>query len=140
VSGGDVGCRAGRLGRPGGALVARHRSAPVHRLVCDRVAWLFSLVFRHVTQFAAGSSDDLGSAPLAQAVAFELDAVGVVDNAVEDSVGQRGVADDLVPAFDRQLAGDQQRAGVVAIFDDLEQIAALLRAERLGSPIPGSAD
>jgi hypothetical protein len=90
------------------------------------VAWFSSLVFRHVTQFAPGSSGDLGGAPLAQAVAFKLDAVGVVDNAVEDGVGQRRVADDLVPALDRQLAGDQQRADVVAVLDDLQQIAALL--------------
>jgi hypothetical protein len=39
-----------------------------------------------------------------------------VDDAVEDGVGQCRVADDLVPALDRQLAGDQQRAGVVAML------------------------
>jgi hypothetical protein len=42
-----------------------------------------------------------------------------VDDAIEDGVGQRGIADDLVPALDRQLAGDEDRAGVVAILDDL---------------------
>ena len=62
---------------------------------------------------------------LAQAVAVELDAVGVVDDAVEDGVGQCRVADDLVPALDRQLAGDQQRAGVVAVLDDFEQVGGL---------------
>ncbi len=82
-----------------------------------------------------GSCGQVGGAPLAHAVAVELDAVGVVDDAIEDGVGQGGIADDLVPALDRQLAGDQQRAGVVAVLDDLEQIAALLGAERLGSPI-----
>jgi hypothetical protein len=35
-----------------------------------------------------------------------------------------------VPAIDRDLAGDQQGSPVVAIVDDLEQIAALLGVER----------
>ena len=50
---------------------------------------------------------------------LQLDAVGIVDEPVEDGVGQRRVADDVVPAIDRHLAGDDQRAGVVAVFDDL---------------------
>ena len=46
-----------------------------------------------------------------------------------------GIADHLVPSTDRDLAGDQQRASVVAIIDDLEQIAALLGIERLRPPV-----
>jgi len=34
----------------------------------------------------------------------------LVDNAVEDGIGQGGIADDLVPVVDRHLAGDDQRA------------------------------
>jgi len=90
------------------------------------------LVFRHVTQFAAGSSGDLGGAPLAQAVALEFDPIGVVDDAVEDGVGQRGIADDLVPARDRQLTGDQQRAGVVRKFAD-----SLLEGSGFEPSVPG---
>ena len=67
--------------------------------------------------------------------------MGVVDDAVEDGVGQRRIADDLVPAVDRQLAGDDQRAGVVAILDDLQQIALLFGEQRFRAPSRrGSAD
>src|SRR3546814_20733043 len=45
------------------------------------------------------------------------------------------VADDLVPAVDRNLAGDDDRSGLVAILDDLQEIAALLGVERLRSPV-----
>lgn len=37
---------------------------------------------------------------------FEVDFVGVMHQAVEDRVGQGGVADHLMPMFGRQLAGD----------------------------------
>ena len=76
-----------------------------------------------------------GSARFAQAFAFELDPVRVVHNPIEDGVGQCRIADDFVPAVGRHLAGDNQRAGIVAVFDDLQQIALLFRQQRLWSPI-----
>ena len=76
-----------------------------------------------------------GSAGLAQAFALELDAVRVVYDAIEDGVGQRWIADDLVPAVDRHLAGDDQRASIVAVLDDLQQIALLFGQQRLRSPV-----
>ena len=66
---------------------------------------------------------------------MEFDPVRVVDDPVEDGVGQRRVADDLVPAVDRHLAGDDQRAGAVAILDDLQQIALLFGEQRFRAPI-----
>ena len=39
---------------------------------------------------------------LAQAFAFQLDAVGIVDEPVQDGVGQGRVADDVVPAMSCQ--------------------------------------
>jgi hypothetical protein len=84
---------------------------------------------------------DLRDAGFAQALAGELDAVCVVHDAIENSVGERRVADDaFMPALDRHLAGDQQRASVVTVFDDLEDIAPLLRIERFGSPIVEDED
>src|SRR2546430_11765074 len=71
----------------------------------------------------------------AQRWAFEVDAMGAMDDAIENGVGQGGIANDLMPAIDRDLAGDQQGSPVVAIIDDLEQIAALLGIERLRPPI-----
>jgi hypothetical protein len=70
-----------------------------------------------------------------QGRAFELDTVSAMENAVEDRVGKGGIADDLMPAANRNLAGDQQRAAIVAVVDDLEQIAALLGIERLRPPV-----
>src|SRR5271157_1720033 len=73
--------------------------------------------------------------PLAQALAGQLDAIGVVDDAVEDGVGERWDADQIVPAVHGNLAGDDERAFVVAILDDFEQIARLIGRERFGSPV-----
>jgi hypothetical protein len=67
--------------------------------------------------------------------AFQLDPMGAVNDAVEDRVAERGVGDHLVPFADRHLAGDQQRSAVIAVVDDLEQIAAMLGIERLRAPI-----
>jgi hypothetical protein len=72
---------------------------------------------------------------LAHAVTCERDPVGAVDDAIEDGIGERRVADDLIPSLDRQLAGDQDRTGVVAILDDLQEVAALLGIELLRSPV-----
>jgi hypothetical protein len=46
----------------------------------------------------------------AQALAGEFDPIGVVHDPVEHGVGKRRDGDDVVPAVDRQLAGDQQGA------------------------------
>jgi hypothetical protein len=66
---------------------------------------------------------------------MEFDPMRVVDDAVEDGVGQRRIADDFVPVVDRHLAGDDQRAGAVAILDDLQQIALLFGKQRFRAPI-----
>ncbi|MDF2970904.1 MAG: hypothetical protein K0R61_1354 [Microvirga sp.] len=71
----------------------------------------------------------------AQALAGELDPVGVVHDPVEHGVGERRDGDDVIPAVDRELARDQEGAGVVAVLDDLEEVARLLRKKRLRSPI-----
>jgi hypothetical protein len=44
-------------------------------------------------------------------------------------------ADHIAPAVDRDLAGDHERAGVVAVLDDFEQISRLIGVERFGPPI-----
>ena len=70
-----------------------------------------------------------------QAAALQLEAVRTVHHPVDDGVADRHVADDFVPAADRNLAGDQQRALVIPVVDDLQQVTALLGRQRLGSPI-----
>src|SRR5271163_3525861 len=72
---------------------------------------------------------------LAQALAREFDAVGVVNDAVEDGVGEGGNANQVVPSVDWNLTGDDERSLVVTIFDDFEHISCLVGYHRLWSPI-----
>src|SRR5258707_12289620 len=72
---------------------------------------------------------------LSQALSFEFDAVGIVDEAIEDCVGDGWISDNFVPAIDGQLAGDDDRTSFISVLDDLEQIAALIGVERLRSPV-----
>ena len=72
---------------------------------------------------------------LSQAVSGQIDPIGIVDDAVENRVGQSRDSNHLVPAIDRNLAGDDERAFVVAVLDDFQEIAGLVGAERLRSPI-----
>jgi hypothetical protein len=65
----------------------------------------------------------------AHGAAAELDAVGVLDQAVEGGVGQGGVGDGLVPGVDGELADDEGGAELVAVLCDLEQVLGLLRAD-----------
>jgi hypothetical protein len=58
-----------------------------------------------------------------------------VSDAIENGVGQSGISHEFVPAVDRKLAGDDQRASVVAVLDDLQQIALLLGQQWFGSPV-----
>ena len=67
--------------------------------------------------------------------AFEIDAMGAMDDAVENGVGERGIANHLVPAIDRELAGDQQGSPIVAIVDDLKQVAPLFDVQGFRPPI-----
>ena len=66
--------------------------------------------------------------------------MGVVDDAVEDGVGQGRIADQVVPSVDRDLAGDQRGAAAVTLLDDLQEIAPLFRRRAVPGPSrPGSA-
>ena len=67
---------------------------------------------------------------LSEALSFEFDAVGVVDDAIEDCVGDGGISDNFIPAVDGQLAGDDDRTSFISVLDDLEQVAALIGVER----------
>jgi len=59
----------------------------------------------------------------------------IVDNAVEDGVGEGGIADYIVPAVYWELTGDQCCAVTVTFFGDLEEVMALLRAEWFKAPV-----
>ena len=51
--------------------------------------------------------------------------MGVVDEAVEDRVGLRPVADHLVPVFDGELARDEGGPVDVPVVHDLQEVPAL---------------
>src|ERR1700682_3126389 len=72
---------------------------------------------------------------LSHAVSIECEAVSVVDEPVEDGIGDGRIGHDVVPIFDRHLAGDDGRSALVAIVDDFEEIATLLAGERREAPI-----
>ena len=71
---------------------------------------------------------------LSHAFALEGEPVGVVDEPVENGVGDGRIGDHLVPVIDRQLAGHDGRAAVVPILDDLKEVATLLGGERWRGP------
>ena len=70
-----------------------------------------------------------------QALAGQFDAIGVVDDAIEDGVGHGRVSDQRVEVGDRELAGDEYGAAVVTVFDDLQQVAPLIGVESFRTPI-----
>jgi hypothetical protein len=62
----------------------------------------------------AGAIDRIVDA-IAQGFAAQLNSISVVDDSIEDGVGESGIADDVVPLFDGYLTGDQQRTGIVSL-------------------------
>jgi hypothetical protein len=73
--------------------------------------------------------------PLAQTFSGALDPVGVVDDSVENGVGERRDDNHIVPAIDGNLAGDDEGALVVAVLDDFEEIAGLIGRQGFRPPI-----
>ena len=58
----------------------------------------------------------------AQALAGQLDAMRIVDEAVQDGVGVSGVANDLMPCGQGELGGDDRRPAAVSLLENFEQI------------------
>jgi hypothetical protein len=81
------------------------------------------------------SGNGFGGALLAQAVAAELPAMGVVDEAIENGVSERRWTDQLMPFVDRDRAGDQGGAAAVAVVADFEHVVALFGRERFEAAI-----
>ena len=72
---------------------------------------------------------------LSHAFSGELKAVSVVNEAVQDRVAQGGIADDVVPMFDGDLAGNDGRGATVAIIKDLQKVAPFGWTENRQTPI-----
>src|SRR5262252_3327062 len=88
-----------------------------------------------ITGCMGSSGDGFGLVLLAQTVTSELQSVSIVDDAVEDGVGQGRLANQVVPAVDWDLAGDQRGAAAVTVFNDFQHVVTLLGPERLETPI-----
>ena len=52
-----------------------------------------------------------------------------MDEAVEDGIGERRVAEQVVPFLERELTGDQSRTGCVAVLEDFKQVATMVGIE-----------
>src|SRR5258708_22063722 len=65
----------------------------------------------------------------------ELKAVSVVNEAIQDGVAEGGVADNVVPMFDGDLAGDDGRGATVAIIKDLQKVAPFGWVENREAPV-----
>ena len=64
---------------------------------------------------------------LSHAFSGELQTVSVVNEAIQDSVAEGWVADNFVPMFDGDLAGNDGRGATVAIIKDLQKVASFGR-------------
>ena len=49
----------------------------------------------------------------------------MVQQAIQDGIGDGGFTDDCMPVFDRALAGDDGGIFPIAVLDDFEQVVAL---------------
>jgi len=57
---------------------------------------------------------------LSDRFSFQFDFVTVVQQAVQDGIGDGGFADDGVPVFDWALAGDDGGIFAIAVLDDFK--------------------
>ena len=58
-----------------------------------------------------------------------MNAVSVMDEPVENGVSQRGIAQVGVPLVDGQLAGDHGGALAMAVVEEFQETAPVLRVE-----------
>jgi hypothetical protein len=82
----------------------------------------------------AVKGDGFGAA-FSRAFSGELEAVGVVDEAIENGVGDRGVPNGSMPGIHGELTCDDGGCAAVAVLEDFEQIAAFCGGEHRQSPI-----
>jgi hypothetical protein len=61
--------------------------------------------------------------------------MGIVDDAIEDRVGDGRFADHLIPGCHGELSSDQRGFTAVAFFEDFEEVEALLVIETVSAPV-----
>ena len=68
-------------------------------------------------------------------LAIQLQLVCVVDQAVQQGVGDRWIADGVVPQLDLELAGQDGGVPAVAVLQDLQHVPPLPVRERSQAPV-----
>ena len=58
-----------------------------------------------------------------------------MEEAVEDRIGVGGIADNVVPFVDRQLAGDDDRATAMTLFQELQKVVPGAGVKLFKAPI-----
>lgn len=71
----------------------------------------------------------------AHAFAGKFDAIGVMNKAVENGIGDGRIADHVIPVIHGNLTCEDCGTLLVAILDDFQEIAALFVVELLRPPI-----
>lgn len=70
-----------------------------------------------------------------QAFTRQIDAMSIVNEAVQDGVGIGWISNDVMPCRHGKLTGDDGRTAAVAILEDFEEIMTGLIIERFKAPI-----
>lgn len=55
---------------------------------------------------------------------------GPVDEAIDDRIGDRGIAEVGMPEVMRELAGDHRGAGVIAVLEEFQEVLTSRRVDR----------
>jgi hypothetical protein len=66
----------------------------------------------------------------AEAFAFDIDRDRMMEQAIEDGAGDHGIAEDFSPGAETLVAGDDDRAALVAARDQLEEQVNALTVNR----------
>ena len=61
--------------------------------------------------------------------------VRVIEETVQDGVAEGGIANDIVPVLDGDLAGEQRATAGIAVVKDLEEVVSSLAGERSEPPV-----
>src|SRR3989449_378055 len=104
----------------------RTSGAPRSRVVCQRGA-----SFSRIVPLGRGSAPSFGP----EAVAGDDDLVGVVRQAVEGGGGEERALEQVRPLGEGAVAGDDERALLVALVDDLVEVLGAGRVQGLQSEV-----
>ena len=67
---------------------------------------------------------------LSHGSSFQLNSVSIVNQSVQDGIGDGRVPDMIMPVFNRELTGDQGGTRSITVFDDFEQVSSFRIRER----------